>query len=89
MSAKFVEVEDLSLNLSLKQISVRNLTEMTDQEGWQLEGTVFTEGQESDMRQIVSQLSNVLREREREERERERERERGEVGCGRCLCLQK
>lgn len=30
MSAKFVEVENLSLNLSLKQISVRNLTEITD-----------------------------------------------------------
>ena len=30
MSAKFVEVEDLSLDLSLKQISVRNLTEITD-----------------------------------------------------------
>lgn len=30
MSAKFVEVEILSLNLSLKQISVRNLTEITD-----------------------------------------------------------
>lgn len=30
LSAKFVEVENLSLNLSLKQISVRNLTEITD-----------------------------------------------------------